>query len=99
MIRRNLVNDPHQSGQRKISLRGTIALMTVKLLFDIAVLLLGAVALWRKRAMIKKTPAPITDKISLAGTPFDVAINLCFRFSMTCIVFLEVRLCSDCNLY
>lgn len=94
-LRQNLANGPHRSGQRKMSQRGSITLMTLKLLFDVAESLLVVVSIRIRSTMIEKASKTITDKLSLVPISFDVAINICFRLSMTCIVVLEVRPCPN----
>ena len=67
--------------------------MTLKLLFDITVLLLVVISICERQIKMKKAPATTYDKLRPAATSFDIAINVCFRFSMTCVVVLEVCSC------
>ena len=64
--------------------------MVLKLLSDVTVLILSVVSIFSRRAMIEKAPVTLVDKLSLLPTSFDMAINICFRISMTCIALLEV---------
>lgn len=64
--------------------------MTFKLALDVAVLLLVILSILD--AGVEKASANIATVSSLARVRFNVAINICFCSSITCVIALEVCL-------
>lgn len=89
-LHQSLMSRPHRSTPRKISRYGSLFIIILKLGLDTTVLAIVVSVICTLDIKFEKASMTVAEKLSLAGASFDVAINICIRFSMTCATALEV---------